>query len=255
MYQSVSVPAGSGKSRTLGAARQAWEAADISVRGVAPSAVAAGVLTEQAGIASETLAKFLLDVTDGRTTLTPGEVIVCDEASMVSTCDLARLVLLADTAGAKIVLVGDHYQLGSVDAGGLFRLLAADTKTAELTGVRRFSDPWEAQATRGLRHRDPTVIDEYTGRDRIRAGGRDQVLDDAHQAWRQARDQGRSVVVMAGDHDTVDQLAMRARAARVQAGDVEAGGISVGAQTVGVGDQIVTTRNDRRLVTTTGAWV
>ena len=54
-------PAGSGKSRSLSAARAAWQAAGVRVRGVAPSAVAAGVLTEQAGIPSETLAKFLLD--------------------------------------------------------------------------------------------------------------------------------------------------------------------------------------------------
>ena len=54
-------PAGSGKSRSLNAARQAWEAAGNQVRGVAASAVAAGVLCEQAGIPSETLAKFLLD--------------------------------------------------------------------------------------------------------------------------------------------------------------------------------------------------
>jgi hypothetical protein len=58
-------PAGSGKSRNLSAARQAWEAAGITVRGVAPSAVAAGVLTGQAGIKAETLAKFLVDVSKG----------------------------------------------------------------------------------------------------------------------------------------------------------------------------------------------
>ncbi len=189
-------PAGSGKSRTLSAARQAWEQAGVAVRGVAPSAVAAGVLTEQAAIPSDTLAKFLLDAANGRTTLGPRDVVVCDEASMVSTRDLARRVALADTAGAKVVLVGDHYQLGSVDAGGLFRLLAADTKTAELTGVRRFADPWEAQATRRLRHRDPSVIDEYTDRDRVRAGDRDQVLEHVHRAWKEAR---RSRTVGGGD--------------------------------------------------------
>jgi conjugative relaxase-like TrwC/TraI family protein len=248
-------PAGSGKSRTLNAARQAWQQAGVSVRGVAPSAVAAGVLAQEAGIASDTLAKFLLDEAHGRTSLGAGQVIVCDEASMVSTRDLARLVLLADAADAKIVLVGDHYQLGSVDAGGLFRLLASDAKTAELTGVRRFVDPWEAQASRRLRRGELSVIGEYSQRGRVRSGDRDQALDAAHDAWNQARDQRRSVVVMAADHDTVDQLAMRARAARVQGGEVEATGIALGAQTVGVGDEIVTTHNDRRLVTTTGAWV
>jgi hypothetical protein len=80
-------------------------------------------------------------------------------------------------------------------------------------------------------------------------------LDAAHDAWQQARHHGGSVVVMAADHDTVDQLAMRARAARVNCGEVEATGMTLGAQTVGVGDEIITTHNDRRLVTTTGAWV
>ncbi len=248
-------PAGSGKSRTLGAARQAWEAAGIPVRGVAPSAVAAGVLSEQAGIRSETLAKFLLDASKGRHSLQRGEVVVCDEASMVSTRDLARLVLLVEAAGAKLVLVGDHYQLGSVEAGGLFRLLATDANTAELTGIRRFADPWEAQATRRLRRSDPAVIDEYIERGRVRSGDRDHTLDAAHQAWLEARRAGRSMVVMAADHDTVDQLANRARAGRIATDEVEADGIVVGNQTVGVGDEIVTTHNDRRLVTTTGAWV
>jgi ATP-dependent exoDNAse (exonuclease V) alpha subunit len=248
-------PAGSGKSRTLAAARQAWEAAGIRVRGVAPSAVAAGVLSEQAGIPSETLAKFLLDAANGRSIISRGEVIACDEASMVSTRDLARLVLLADTAGARVVLVGDHFQLGSVHAGGLFRLGATDAKTAELTGIRRFSDPWEAEATRRLRRGDSTVIDEYISRKRIHSGQRDQVLDAAHQAWLDAREHGRTVVVMAADHDSVDQLAMRARATRVASGQVEPGGITLADQTVGAGDEIVTARNDRSLVTTTGAWV
>jgi hypothetical protein len=60
---------------------------------------------------------------------------------------------------------------------------------------------------------------------------------------------------MAADHETVDQLANRARAHRVTAGEVDPRGIVVRNQIVGVGDEIVTTHNDRRLVTTTGAWV
>ena len=187
-------PAGSGKSRGLAAARVAWEAAGVAVRGVAPSAVAAGVLTEQAGIRSETLAKFLLDAGRPGGALGRGEVVVCDEASMVSTADLAKLVDLVEGAGGKLVLVGDHHQLGAVEAGGLFRLLAADAKTAELSIVRRFSDPWEAEATRRLRDRDTSVLAEYQARGRVRSGGREQALDAAHQAWADARRAGRSVV-------------------------------------------------------------
>jgi ATP-dependent exoDNAse (exonuclease V) alpha subunit len=243
---------GSGKSASLAAARQAWEAAGVGVRGVAPSAVAAGVLGEQAGIRSDTLAKFLLDAANGRLHLGRGEVIVCDEAAMVSSRDLARLVLLAETVDAKVLLVGDHYQLGSVQAGGMFRLLAADTRTAELTGVRRFS-------VGGRRH-PPATLWRYERDRRIHRPG-PGLFRRARPGSRRRppglarRNQGRSVVVMAADRDTVERLALRARAARVAAGQVEPHGIAVGGQTIGVGDEIVTTRNDRRLVTTTGAWV
>jgi conjugative relaxase-like TrwC/TraI family protein len=248
-------PAGAGKSRSLAAARAAWQAAGVAVRGVAPSAVAAGVLAEQASISADTLAKFLLDAEAGRTRLLPGEVVVCDEASMVSTRDLARLVTLTHAAGGKAVLVGDHRQLGSVDAGGLFRLLATDAHTAELTAIRRFSDPWEGDATRRLRAGDTSVLCEYDTRGRISSGDRTAMLDAAHAAWAAARADGRTVVVMASDHDTVNQLALRARAARVAAGEVAAVGIRSGGQIVGVGDEVVTTLNDRRLVTTAGGWV
>jgi ATP-dependent exoDNAse (exonuclease V) alpha subunit len=168
---------------------------------------------------------------------------------------LAKLVDLIEGTGGKLVLVGDHHQLGAVEAGGLFRLLVADAKTAELSTVRRFSDPWEVEATRRLRDRDSSVIAEYQARGRVVTGGREQALDEAHRAWAEGRRAGRSVVVMAADHATVDQLALRARATRVAAGEVEAAGIVVGEQVVGVGDEVVTTLNNRRLVSTTGAWV
>ncbi len=175
-------PAGAGKSRALGAARLAWQQSNVRVRGVAPSAVAAGVLSEQAGIPAETVAKFLLDAAHGRVLLQPGEVIVCDEASMLATQDLARLVVMAGRAQAKLVLVGDPKQLGSVDAGGLFRLLAADARTAELTAIRRFADPWEADASRRLRAGDVTVIGEYVARGRVVGSSREGAVDAAYHA-------------------------------------------------------------------------
>jgi acyl carrier protein phosphodiesterase len=81
------------------------------------------------------------------------------------------------------------------------------------------------------------------------------MLDEAFERWCWARARGHSVVVCAADHASVDTLALRARAARVQAGEVEAEGVAAGNQVVGVGDEIVTTRNDRRLVTSAGRWV
>jgi conjugative relaxase-like TrwC/TraI family protein len=253
-------PAGAGKSHTMGAAAQAWEDCGIAVRGLTVSAAAAGVLEFEAGIATETIAKLLFehDRPEGPSEgwrLRRGEVVVVDEAAMVASADLARVVVLADQEQAKVVLVGDHRQLGAVEAGGLFRLLVADTEAAELTGVRRFHAAWEREASLGLRDGDRTVIEEYLEHGRVVGGERAVMVDEAFERWQWARARGESVVVCAADHATVDELAMRARAARVTAGEVEADGVAAGNHLVGVGDEIVTTRNDRRLVTSAGGWV
>jgi hypothetical protein len=81
------------------------------------------------------------------------------------------------------------------------------------------------------------------------------MIDEAFAAWRAAHTAGESIVVVAADHATVDALALRARAERVAAGEVEPDGIPAGTQIVGRGDEIVTTRNDRRLVTDQRWWV
>lgn len=174
---------------------------------------------------------------------------------MVATADLTRLVRAVQRAGAKLVLVGDHRQLGAVDAGGLFRVLVADSRAVQLCEVRRFSDPWEAEASLRMRDGDASVLGEYDARGRIAGGDRDEMVEEAFATWLSARRAGESVVVVAPDHAMVDALALRARAVRVQAGEVEPGGLACGDQLVGWGDEIVTTRNDRRLITTRGVWV
>jgi hypothetical protein len=251
-------PAGAGKTRMLRAARDAWEADGTELRGLAVSAVAAGVLAEEAGVPAETVAKFLYGRRQGddpASELGRGEVVVIDEAAMLATSDLAALVDAVEGADAKLVLVGDHRQLGAVEAGGLFRLLVADSRAAELHQVRRFTHPWEAQATLRLRQGDDSVLDDYQAHGRITGGPREEMIDQAFATWRAARVAGESVVVVAPDHTTVDSLALRARAERVAAGEVEPGGLAVRSQFVGRGVEIVTTRNDRRLLTTGGLWV
>jgi AAA domain/UvrD-like helicase C-terminal domain len=252
-------PAGTGKSRSMGAAARAWQTSGIPVRGLAVSAVAAGVLQTEAGTPAETVAKLLFehDRPGGpgqRWRLVRGEVVVVDEAGMVASRDLARLTQLVAQAQAKLVLVGDHAQLGAVEAGGLFRLLA-DTRALELSGVRRFSHDWERHASLRLRARDPTVIATYDQHRRLRACDRPGALDAAFTAWVDARAARQAVVVCATDHATVDAASRRIRAHRVAAGEVEAGGVQAGDQVVGVGDEIVTTRNNRRLMTSAGGWV
>jgi len=120
-------PGGSGKTRAVGAYADAARNSGHHVVGVATSATAARRLGEElSGGWSGTIAmmRHQLDSYDIR--LPEGTVLVVDEASMVSTRDLAWLVSQAEHCDGKIVLVGDPKQLPSIDSGGLFHRIVAD---------------------------------------------------------------------------------------------------------------------------------
>ncbi|MGJ8586327.1 MAG: MobQ family relaxase [Marinosulfonomonas sp.] len=115
--------AGTGKSAMLGVAREAWEAAAFEVRGVALSGIAADGLQSGSGIASRTIASLEHGWANDRDHLTARDVLVIDEAGMVGTRQLERVLSHAADAGAKVVLVGDPQQLQSIEAGAAFRSL------------------------------------------------------------------------------------------------------------------------------------
>ena len=115
--------AGTGKSAMLGVAREAWEAAGYRVRGAALSGIAADGLEGGSGIASRTIASLEHGWAQGRDRLTSRDVLVIDEAGMVGTRQLERVLSHAADAGAKVVLVGDPQQLQSIEAGAAFRSL------------------------------------------------------------------------------------------------------------------------------------
>jgi Ti-type conjugative transfer relaxase TraA len=131
--------AGTGKSAMLGLAREAWEAAGYEVRGVAISGIAAENLQRGSGIASRTIASMEHGWGQGRDLLTNCDVLVIDEAGMVGTRQLERVLCHAAEAGAKVVLVGDPQQLQAIEAGAAFRSIHERHGGAEIAEVRRQS--------------------------------------------------------------------------------------------------------------------
>ncbi|MFA5490816.1 MAG: Ti-type conjugative transfer relaxase TraA, partial [Candidimonas sp.] len=142
--------AGTGKSAMLGVAREAWEAAGFEVRGVALSGIAAENLEGGSGIASRTIASMEHGWKQGRDMLTTRDVLVIDEAGMVGTRQLERVLSHAAEAGAKVVLVGDPQQLQSIEAGAAFRSIHERHGGAEIGEVRRQREDWQRDATRDL---------------------------------------------------------------------------------------------------------
>jgi Ti-type conjugative transfer relaxase TraA len=142
--------AGTGKSAMLGVAREAWEAAGYQVRGAALSGIAAENLESGSGIASRTIASMEHGWGQGRDLLDPRDILVTDEAGMIGTRQLERVLSQAAAAGAKVVLVGDPQQLQSIAAGAAFRWVHERHGGAELGEVRRQQEDWQRAATRDL---------------------------------------------------------------------------------------------------------
>jgi Ti-type conjugative transfer relaxase TraA len=142
--------AGSGKSTLLATARQAWEAEGLTVKGAALSGIAAENLQVASGIRSRTLASYEYAWKGDHDPLGPNDVLVIDEAGMIGTQQLERILAHADNAHAKVVLVGDPEQLQAIEAGAPFRGIVGDVGMMELTQVRRQKHAWAREATQAL---------------------------------------------------------------------------------------------------------
>ncbi|MGO2194580.1 MAG: ATP-dependent DNA helicase [Brachybacterium sp.] len=251
-------PAGAGKTTALRALHRAWTAAHgkDSVIGLAPSAVAAEVLGDSLGVRAENTAKFLHEHHKGRWNLQAGQLVLVDEASLAGTLTLDQITAHAAEVGAKVVLIGDWAQLSAVETGGAFGMLTRHRRgVAELTGVRRFVHEWEKSASLALRHGKARVLETYDDHNRLHDGGFDAMLDALYDAWQADRDAGRSTLMIAATGEAVAELNQRARTDLIGAGTVETEGVALHDGTrAGVGDLVVTRRNERRL-STGGTWV
>ena len=185
------------------------------------------------------------------------QLVIVDEATLAGTFALDELVTAAGEAGAKVLLVGDQAQLSAVEAGGMFAALVRDRKgpAPELSDVRRFHNVWEQRASVELRAGSEEAIDAYEAHSRIVSGARDEMLDAIFAAWKHDVASGRTSLMIAGDLGTVSELNARARGDRISAGQVIDEGVAVaGGGTAGVGDQVRTRQNNRRL-TSGRTWV
>jgi len=156
----------------LGVAREAWEAAGYTVRGAALSGIAAENLEGGSSIASRTIASLEHAWRRDRDRLTSRDVLVVDEAGMVGTRQLQRVLAEAAGAGAKVVMVGDVQQLQAIEAGAAFRLLAEQHGAAEIGEVRRQREDWMREATRAFATgRTGEAISAYSHNDMVHPAG------------------------------------------------------------------------------------
>lgn len=138
--------AGAGKTRALEAARDAYRAAGWRVLAAAPTNTVARDLG-RAGFEASTTYRLLGQIERGRLALDRTTVVIVDEAAMLSTEQYVRLLSAVREAGARVLLVGDDRQLGSIEPGGLFRELRHELGWSEFRTVRRQKEAWQREAT------------------------------------------------------------------------------------------------------------
>jgi Ti-type conjugative transfer relaxase TraA len=246
--------AGTGKSAMLGVARETWEAAGYKVRGTALSGIAAENLQSGSGISSRTIAGMEHGWQQARDVLSDRDVLVIDEAGMVGTRQLERVLSHAAEAGAKVVLVGDPKQLQSIEAGAAFRSIYERHGGAEIGEVRRQREDWQREATRDLANgKTGNALEAYRSRGMVHeAQTREQARGNLIERWdldRQASPE-RSRIILTHTNDEVRALNETAREKMREAGSLgEEVRVTVerGARNFASGDRIMFLQNERGL--------
>lgn len=247
--------AGTGKSAMLGVAREAWEASGYQVRGAALSGIAAESLEAGSGIGSRTIASLEHGWAQGRDLLTARDVLVIDEAGMIGSRQMERVLSAADAAGAKVVLVGDAEQLQAIEAGAAFRALTERHGAAEITEIRRQREGWQREATRELATgRTGAALDRYEAAGMVRGHEtRDaarSALVDGWDAVRQARPEA-SQVMLAHTRADVAELNQLARGRMRDAGALDGEDRVLrterGERAFAPGDRVMFLRNERSM--------
>jgi conjugative relaxase-like TrwC/TraI family protein len=218
--------AGTGKGVVLSAATDAWQKEGYEVIGSAvPGATAMRLQADTKSDQGVTADSLITSFEHGRLKLDPNTVIMLDEAGMLDSERLSKLVRLADEYGVKLVLAGDAAQLSSIGPGGLFKWLERKVPTAELTEVHRAHHEWEREAWSQVREGEPGLaLARYKAHDRLHVyDTRAEATHAMVENWDQTR-QGlppdQTVMITDSSNEERDAMNALAQDRRAQAGEL-----------------------------------
>jgi conjugative relaxase-like TrwC/TraI family protein len=242
--------AGTGKTFALGIARHAWQLDGYRLLAAAPTGIATMSLQGEGFEDVATCDRLLGDLDGGREQLDARTVLVVDEAGMVGSRKLTRVLEHAQRAQTKVVLVGDDRQLAAIDAGGGFRALRLRLGASELTENRRQQQAWEREALDLVRS---GLVEEavaaYRAHDRVVAADSKPaatlaLLQDWWTAYQEAdHDPAEEVVVLAARRTEVDRLNTACQQLLAAQGRLGAEWLQVEDRQLAVGDRVVCGHN------------
>ncbi len=176
---------------------------------------------------------------------------------MLRTDDVERLMGVVRARGYRLALVGDSRQLAAVGRGGMFDEARSVAPLVQLREVRRFTEPWEAEASLRLRECEPASIDAYVQHGRVRSGSAEQMREAMLEDWWQAWQAGAKPALTVSSNQQARALNNLVRARLIDADVVDDTTVAESreGERIGIGDEIQTRQNDRSLQTETGRWV
>ena len=253
--------AGAGKTSSTRLAVDAIEASGNRVIGMAPTAAAAAVMRSEMRINADTVDKILTDWQSGKASMDvrPGDVLLVDEAGMIATPKMEKILTLAQERGALVRALGDYRQLSAVGSGGALRLVDREIGAVHLDELFRFKNPEEAAATLSLREPPLVGTDKpfewYKDNNRVVAGDADAMIEDVFRKYSADVTAGKQSIMIASTNETVIRLNDLAQAHAIEHGQVstDAGAVALhNSSRAHLGDTIVTRKNARRLIVNSG---
>lgn len=243
--------AGTGKTYATLAAAEGWAAAGVEPRVAAPTWRAANVLRSE-GLEATSIARLLHELDRaahyGRVGLSRNSVLLVDEAGMIDSATLARLIDHAQAARAKMVLIGDPEQLGEIEAGGLFRALAERSEAVVLDEVIRHHHELDKEAAKRIREgRGAEGLSLYRSEERVVVAPDADARREAMVAdWWQSFKEGEDALMVAKRNAEVGRLNELAREVMRSQGRLGQMEIEVGEARFAAGDQVITRINDHK---------
>jgi len=232
--------AGAGKSTLLAAALAGKAAKELEL---------------SSGIKSSTLTSYEFAWDKNSHELQKGDILVIDEAGMISSKQMARFVNEAKEKGAKICLIGDPEQLQPINAGAPFRNISEKIGYAALHEVHRQKSEWQREASMAFAkgevetalqaYRDHNAIEVYEDND-------DEILNLAHDYMNDFIANSENTTRLALAHRRADVKALNEtiremRKACDELQDEKSYKTEHGVKAFAAGDRLLFTKNDNEL--------
>lgn len=248
---------GSGKTYALRAAADVWRAQGFQVLGTALGSKMAQTLEEESGILSLYCHQLLAAVKRKEVSIDEKTVLVVEEAGMIDTRTMDKLLGLVAVGGGKVVLTGAYDQLQPIDAGAPFRVISEREGVVQLEEITRQESPEDRELVRDLRAGSSAkVLHSIIERELLFVG---KHPDESHERlvrdWkRRAIDEGEldQCLILAGTNATCRELNSLCQKARLEAGELGHEKVQTEDDDFHVGDVVMARKNDHPLMIKNG---